>query len=115
MQDVPGPGTYLLFLFISLAMYVYFAYCFQLIAQKTNTPDGWMAWVPILNIYLMCMVAKRPGWWLILVFIPFINLIIFVILWMDVAKARGKPGWLGILLLVPIVNLVLPGYIAFVD
>lgn len=46
-------------------------------------------------------------------FVPFVNIIISVILWMQVCKNLGKPEWLGILIIVPVANLVLPGYLAF--
>ena len=94
-------------------LYVYFAVCLMLIANKTNTPNSWLAWIPIANIYLMCKVAGKPGWWVILFFIPFVNIVIYIIVWMKVAEARKKPGWLGILMIIPFVNLIVPGYLAF--
>lgn len=98
---------------IWLAVYAYMSYSLQTIADKTNTANGWLAWIPVANLYLMCKIAGKPGWWLILFIIPLVNLVIAIILWMGIAKARGKEGWLGLLMLVPLVNLVIPGYLAF--
>ena len=98
---------------ISIAIYVYLAICLQTIARKTGTEHGWLAWIPIANAYLMCKVAGKPGWWLLLFFIPIVNIVIMVIVWMGIAEARDKKGWLGILMIVPIANLVIPGYLAF--
>ncbi|HKV26527.1 MAG TPA: DUF5684 domain-containing protein [Candidatus Acidoferrum sp.] len=98
-----------------LAFYVYFALALQTIAQKTNTENPWLAWIPIVNIVLMCMIAKKPIWWIILCFIPLVNLVIFILLWMGIAEARNKPNWWGILLIVPILNIIVPGYLAWSD
>jgi hypothetical protein len=39
--------------------------------------------------------------------------ILFIIVWMAIARARRKPSWLGTLTIVPIANLVIPGILAF--
>jgi hypothetical protein len=104
-----------IFWLIWLAAYAYLGLTLHTIANKTGTPDGWMAWVPILNVYLMCKIAGKPAWWVVLFFIPFVNLIMGVLVWMAIAEARGKPAWLGVLMLVPIANLVVPAHIAFSD
>jgi len=109
-------GVMLFQLLFVLAFYVYFAYCLMKIAHKTNTPNAWLAWIPIGNVVLMLQIAKKPVWWIILMIIPFVNLvwiILGVIVWMKIAKAVGKPEWLGILSLIPIANIILPGYLAF--
>lgn len=100
---------------VFVIFYVYIAYSLQVIADKTNTENSWYAWVPILNIYLMCKIAGKPGWWLILFFIPLVNIVIFIIVGMRIAEARGKPSWLGIVWIVPFVGLIIPGYLAFAD
>jgi hypothetical protein len=61
----------------------------------------------------MCKIASKPTWWVVLCFIPFVNIIISVILWMGIAEARQKPAWLGVLMLVPIANIIIPGHLAF--
>ena len=100
-------------LLLFVLSYAYFAFSLQTIANKTGTEGGWMGWVPILNLYLLCRVAKRPGWWLLLFFIPFVNIVIAIIVWMGVAEARGKSNWIGVLMIVPVVNFIVPGYLAF--
>ena len=102
-------------LVIGLGVYVYFALALQTIAKKTNTENPWLAWIPIVNIILWLNVAKKPIWWIILCLIPFVNIIIFIIVWMAIAEARGKPSWWGILMIVPFVNFIVPGYLAWSD
>lgn len=109
-------GAFAFFAFvIALALYIYWALALQTIAQKTNTPNGWLAWIPIVNLILMVNIAKKPVWWFLLCLIPLVNIIIMVIIWMGIAEARHKPNWWGILLIVPIANLIVPGYLAWAD
>ena len=97
---------------VGAVLYVYWAIAFMIIARKTATPNGWMAWVPILNVVLMCRIAKRSAWWILLLLIPLVNLIFVVILWMGVAETCGRPTWTGVLAIIPGVNLILPAYMA---
>lgn len=109
-------GAFLMVYLVFIAVfYVYLALTLQTIARKTNTENGWLAWIPIVNIVLMCNIAKKPVWWIILFFIPLVNLVIGIILWMGIAEARNKPGWWGILLIVPVVGIIVPGYLAWSD
>ncbi|MEQ9620116.1 MAG: DUF5684 domain-containing protein [Deltaproteobacteria bacterium] len=100
---------------VFLVIYAYLAYSLQVIADKTNTENSWLAWIPIANIYLMCKIAGKPGWWLILFLIPIVNIVIGIIVLMKIAELRGKPGWVGILWILPVVGLIIPGYLAFSD
>ena len=84
---------------IGVAMYVYSALCLQIIARKTNTEHGWLAWIPFANFFLMCKIAGRPRWWLVFFFIPIANIVFMVIVWMGITEARNRNGWLGLLML----------------
>lgn len=109
-------GTMLLFLLgVMLVGYIYMALALQTIADKTSTPNAWLAWIPIVNLILMLQIAKKPMWWFILFFVPLANIVIAIMVWMGIAVARQKPDWWGILVIVPIANLVVPGYLAWAD
>lgn len=108
-----GVGAMLFWSFSSLAFYVYSAITLMFIAKKTSTANGWMAWVPFLNLYLMCKTAGKSGMWIILLLLPFINIVAIVLLWAAIAERLGKPAWWGILMLVPIANFVIMGILAF--
>ena len=118
-NNVLGAALASTFLMVMLvfcaAMYIYVALALQTIATKTATPNGWLAWIPIVNIFLMLQVAKKPMWWFILFLIPLVNIIFMIMVWMAVAEARGKPNWWGILMIVPMANIVVPGYLAWSD
>ena len=110
----------LVFIIIFIAIYIYFALALMAIANKTKTKKGWLAFIPIANVYLMTQIAKLPGWYtfaLLLGLIPFIGsialIIFFIYLWWKISERISRPGWWGILLVIPIVNLVIIGVMAW--
>jgi len=117
MEDVGGTLAGGLFggfmLIVWLAIYVYYALAFMTIANKTGTENAWMAWVPILNVWLMVQIPRMAAWWFILLFIPVLNLVAMIVVTMAIAESVGKPSWWGILTIVPGVNLIVPGYLAW--
>jgi Family of unknown function (DUF5684) len=115
MPSAFAGGFFTLFMLFGLAGYIFVALALYTIAQKTNTENAWFAWIPILNIILILNIAKKPLWWIILLFIPLVNIIIAVLIWMGVAEARRKPGWWGVLTIIPLVNLIAIGYLAWAD
>ncbi len=96
-----------------LVFYVYFSFCIMKIAQKLGVENAWLAWIPIVNIWVLVQCAGKEWWWILLMFIPIANIVAAIVIWMAIAERRGKPSWLGILMIVPIANLIIPGYLAF--
>ena len=78
--------------------------------EKGNQP-GWACIIPFYNTYILMKIVGRPGWWLILFFIPIVNFIIWIIVAIDLAKSFGKgTGFaVGLIFLAPIFILIL-GY-----
>ena len=99
--------------FAGIIVYLWIAYCVQIIAKKTNTPNEWLAWIPIAHLYLLCKMAGRSGWWALAFFVPLLDIVIMIIWWWTIAEKRSKPGWLGILMIIPLVNLIVLGVLAF--
>jgi len=62
---------------------------------KAGKP-GWACIVPIYNIIVLLEIAGRPIWWIILFFIPIVNLVILILIGIDVAKAFGKGTGFGL-------------------
>ena len=111
------------FLVAFLAIYIYSALALMTIAKKTNTPNGWLAWIPIANMYLMTQIAGVP-WWTFLVllvsaYIPMVGALIVLGItlwwWWKIAEARNRPGWWGILMILPLINLIIMGVLAWAD
>lgn len=63
--------------------------------EKGGFP-GWHAIIPILNVYTLIRIAGRPNWWIVLMVIPFVNLIAWIIVMLDLAKAFGRSQLFGI-------------------
>lgn len=62
---------------------------------KAGKP-GWAAIIPIYNVYVLLKIVGRPGWWLILFLIPFVNFVVSIIVAIDLAKAFGKSTAFGV-------------------
>lgn len=71
--------------------------------------SGWGMIVPFFNPYLVCTIAKQPGWWFILLLIPLVNIVIHLIVSLDIAKhvKKGSGFTVGLWLLGPICFLIL--------
>lgn len=52
---------------------------------KAGKP-GWAAIIPIYNYYIMLEIAELPAWYLALFFIPFVNIYITVVTYIEFAK-----------------------------
>lgn len=78
------------------------------IFTKAGQP-GWATIVPIYNALVMLRICGRPGWWLLLLLIPFVNFVVGIIVCLDLAKSFGKGAGfgLGLLFLGPIFVLIL--------
>lgn len=60
-----------------------------LVFSKANK-DGWMAIVPILNFVEMTDIAKKPMDWIFLIFIPFVNIVVYILLLNALAEVFNK-------------------------
>ncbi len=81
----------IIYLAIALLMIVSLWKCFN----KAGLP-GWGILIPIYNVYLIVKLAGRPGWWLVLLFIPLVNVVIDVIVSIDIARKFGKGTGFGV-------------------
>jgi len=110
-------------LIVGLALYVYTSWAMMVIAKKTNTPNAWLAWIPIANLYLMTQVAGVPWWTFLLVFLGWMpvvgNLGVLALIiwwWWKICEKRNRPGWWSLVIsLVPIANLIMIGMLAWSD
>ena len=106
-------GFLVVFLVMIVGAYVYFSLCLFLIAKKLGIPHAWAAWVPILQVWPLLSSAGKPCWWVLLLFIPLLNVFIGVYLWICITENLGRNKWLGLLMLLPVFNFVWMGILAF--
>ena len=78
------------------------------IYTKAGKP-GWASIVPFYNMYVMYEIAGMNGWMFLLTFIPIVNIVIQIMLYLNLAKKFGKStGFaIGLILLNPIFLLLL--------
>ncbi|TAN38934.1 MAG: signal peptidase I [Verrucomicrobia bacterium] len=97
-------------LIVELALIVLIIAAMWRIFTKAGQP-GWAALIPIYNVYVMLQVAGKPGWWLILFFIPIVNLVIAIITVAALGAKFGKGvGFVIGLILLPIVFYPMLGF-----
>ena len=105
-------GPLVVLLLVGFLLYLYLSITLMLIARKSNTPNAGLAFLPIVNLFLMCRIGRRPGWWVLLLLLPVINVAVYAMIWMSIAEVRGKPVWTGALAALPLVGLIIPLYFA---
>jgi hypothetical protein len=94
--------------FLYVLIYVLVVAGWWMIFQKAGE-EGWKAIIPIWNIIVVLKIVGREWWWIILMLIPFVNLIVFIIVMLDLAKSfgRGTGFGIGLVFLAPIFALIL--------
>lgn len=50
---------------------------------------AWEALIPIYNAVILMKIINRPIWWVILLFIPIINLLMFPVIWIETSRSFG--------------------------
>ncbi|TMM31971.1 signal peptidase I [Polaribacter aestuariivivens] len=50
---------------------------------------AWEAAVPIYNGIVLMSIINRPKWWIILLFIPIVNLLMFPVIWIETIRTFG--------------------------
>lgn len=50
----------------------------------------WEAFVPVYNAIVFMKIINRPTWWTALLFVPIVNLIMFIVVWVETLRSFGK-------------------------
>jgi len=85
-------GTGSTMMIVQLALMLFMAYCMFVLAKKMNVPNAWMAFIPLLNVYLAVKMAGKPGWWFLLFFVPLVNIVVAIVVMHSIVKLRGHTG-----------------------
>lgn len=107
-------GVFLLFVLIfTVIAYAVSAFLLGRIFKKSGTPQ-WIAWVPVYNTWKTLELGNQQGFWAILAFIPFVNIVSAIFIYISmyhIGKKLGKEDWFVILaIFVPIVWLIWLGF-----
>ncbi len=78
--------------------------------SKAGKP-GWASIVPIYNTIVMIDIAGKPLWWILLLFIPVVNIVVSILITIGIAKnfGRGTGTVLGLIFL-PIIFMLILGF-----
>jgi hypothetical protein len=70
---------------------------------------GWKSIIPIYNIIVILKIVGREWWWILLMLIPIVNIFVWIIVSLDLAKSfgRGTGFGIGLAFLSPIFGLIL--------
>ncbi|MFK5891140.1 MAG: signal peptidase I [Flavobacteriaceae bacterium] len=85
-----------LFYFFIAVQIIHFLGTYKLYVNAGR--QAWEALIPIYNAVVLMQIINRPKWWVILLFIPIINLLMFPVLWVETIRSFGhnsnKDTWL---------------------
>ncbi|MCX6552576.1 MAG: DUF5684 domain-containing protein [Acidobacteria bacterium] len=90
-----GAGIGIVMSLVWLAVVVVVIASVWKVFTKAGEP-GWAAIVPIYNIIVMLKIAGKPLWWILLLLIPFVNIIIGILVLIALAKNFGKGAGFGV-------------------
>ena len=76
------------FIFFLAVQLIHFGGSWKLY-QKAGR-KSWEALIPIYNAVVLMQIIRRPKWWVILLFIPIINLMLFPVVWVETLRSFGK-------------------------
>ena len=93
LQDGGGGGAGIVVLLFFLVFVVVFALLpiagLWKIFTKAGEP-GWAAIIPIYNVYLMLKIGDNEWWWLLVLFVPIVQLYASFKIFNGVSKAFGR-------------------------
>ncbi|RAJ15535.1 signal peptidase I [Arenibacter echinorum] len=88
-------------IFILIIQVIHFLGTWKLYVKAGR--KAWEAAIPVYNAIILMQIINRPKWWVILLFIPIINLLMFPVVWVETLRSFGKNSlldtWLAILTL----------------
>ena len=62
---------------------------------KAGKP-GWSCLIPVYNTLVMLEIVGKPWWYLLLLLIPVVNIVLWIMISLDMARVFGKGSGFGI-------------------
>ena len=76
------------FIFFLLIQVVHFLGTWKLYQRAGR--KAWEAAIPVYNAVILMKIINRPWWWVVLMFIPIVNLIIIPVIWVETIRSFGR-------------------------
>ncbi len=86
------------FIFFLLLQLIHFLGTWKLYVKAGR--KAWEAAIPVYNAVVLMQIIGRPKWWVILLFLPIINLLMFAVLWVETIRSFGKKSTLDTVLVI---------------
>jgi signal peptidase I len=97
------------FIFFLIIQVIHFLGTWKLYVKAGRS--AWEAAIPVYNSIILMQIIKRPKWWIILLFIPIINLLMFPVIWVETIRSFGRNSKMDTILVI----LTLGLYIYYVN
>jgi hypothetical protein len=68
---------------------IFLVVCHWKLFEKAGRP-GWAAIIPIYNLIVLLEIAGKPAWWIVLLLIPFVNIVVYILMIDGVSRSFGK-------------------------
>ncbi|MCL6265386.1 signal peptidase I [Flagellimonas myxillae] len=75
-------------IFILIIQVIHFLGTWKLYVKAGR--KAWEAAIPVYNGIVLMKIINRPWWWVLLLFIPIINLLMFPVVWVETIRSFGK-------------------------
>lgn len=75
-------------IFIVIIQVIHFLGTWKLYVKAGR--KAWEAAIPVYNAIILMQIINRPKWWVILLFIPIINLLMFPVIWVETIRSFGR-------------------------
>jgi signal peptidase I len=54
--------------------------------------EGWKAWIPVYNFYVLARLLDKPWWWCLIMIVPGVNILMYGVFGFNVARAFNRPS-----------------------
>jgi uncharacterized protein DUF5684 len=101
--QVPSQQISPVFGVVYFALIIFMIVAWWRLFTKAGQP-GWASIIPIFNTYILCKIAGKSGWWVLLLLIPCVGLVFWILVCIAVAERFGKGGGFAVgLILLPFI------------
>ena len=97
------------FLFFIAIQVIHFLGTWKLYVKAGR--KAWEAIIPIYNGIVLMQIINRPKWWVLLLFVPVVNLLMFLVIWIETIRTFGFYRKVDSLLVIA----TLGGYIFYIN
>ncbi len=110
LEDLLGVASAMVMVIISLTIAAFLIIAQWKLFVKAGEP-GWAAIVPIYNAVVLMKIAGKPEWWVVLMFVPFANIVVLILMDIGLARNFGRSDAFAIgLIFLPYIFLAVLGF-----